>query len=218
MVDSVNLQAYQRGGTNDNLPLPVGMDQQRNLYATPSAGPWTEVARAGGVWNVISAAAAPIATIPGTTAFQEIYNNSGVTGPAFVMEVIDLFLFNLLSTAIIHNPSLWAQVTTTKAAPTVAALVVNSQSGRGLYTTTQSTSIITAAATTVIATGWRPFGNVTPALETATVGAAWSAPVGGQLLIPPGCSLCLTSVDTTATGTVQLGATWNQRYNFTASS
>lgn len=199
------------GGVNTGRPGYVNVDQTGNFLMAQGGGQYTEMARAGGVWNVISGAVAPLAAIPSTTALIEIYNNSGATSQPFVMEVIDLFLFNLLSTAIIHNPSLWAMVTVNKAAPTVGALAVYSQSGRATYTTTQSSKIITASGTTVVANGWRPFGNVTPALETATVGAAWSAPVGGQLLVPPGSSLCLHSVDTTASGTVQLGATWNER-------
>ncbi len=205
------LQVTRKGGASDGQSFFASGDQRNDVLVAQGGAPYTEMARSGGIWNVISAATAPIAAIPGTAAIIEIFNNSGATTQPFVMEVIDLFLFNLLSTAIIHNPAIWAEVTAPKAAPSTASLVINSQSGRLQYTSTAATRIGTGAATTVGNVGWRPFGlPVTPALETATVGTAWSAPVQGQLYVPPGCSLCLTATDTTATGTVQIGATWNE--------
>ncbi len=186
-------------------------DYTGNTLVAQGGAQYTEMARSGGIWMCICAATAPIATIPGTTAMMTIYNNSGVVGPAFVMEIIDLFLFNLLSTAIVHNPSIWATVQQV-ANPTTSGLAIASQTGRTGYTAAATTRVNTGAAITVVAAGWRPFGSpVTPATETATVGTAWAAPVNGQLLVPPGSCLALTSVDTTATGTVQIGAAWNER-------
>lgn len=208
MVDA-KAQGVQRGGAGAGGVKTGEFDQNANYLTAFGAGMYTDMARAGGVWNVIGAATAPVAAIPTTAAITEIYNNptSGM-----VMEVIDVFLFNLLGTAIVHCPSIWAMVTAPKAAPSTGSLVINSQSGRGKYTDTATTRVTTGSATTVVANGWRPFSApYSPSTMTATVGTAYSAPVNGQLLVPPGCSLCLSATDVTASGTVQLGATWNER-------
>ena len=210
MAEITQMQAALRG---TSVFGNVERDATNNSLVAQGGAPYTEMARTGGIWNVMSAAVAPLVAIPTTTAIMEIFNNSGATSTPFVMEVVDLFLFHLLGTAAQHNLSIWAQVTTTKAAPTVGALAINSQSGRGLYTSTQSTRIITAASTTVIATGWRPWGQPGPgAVSTALPGEAFSVSVEGKYYVPPGCSLCLQSVDALATASsVQLGAAWNER-------
>ncbi len=215
MALDVKNQGNQRGAGNskaDGSAQYAQLDASGNWLVAQGGAQYTEMARAGGIWMCIGAAAAPIATIPGTTAVMTIQNNSGTVGPAFVMEIIDLFMFNLLSTAIIHNPSIWASVQQL-ANPTTSGLAIASQTGRTGYTAAATTRINTGAAITVAAAGWRPFGGpVTPALETATVGTAWAAPVQGQLLVPPGSALCLQVVDTTASGTAQPGAAWNERF------
>lgn len=217
MALDVKNRANQKGGTNDGLDVPLQADQSKNLLTVHGGTQYFEMARAGGIWNVMSAAAAPLVAVPSTTATLEIYNN---TNSGMVMEVIELFLFHLLGTAAVHAPSIWAQVTAPKAAPSTASLSVNSQSGRGKYTETAATRVTCGAATTVIATGWRPVGgpNV-PATSTATPMEAFSVRVDGQFIVPAGCSLALAAVDTLATASsIQLGAVWNERTSITVQS
>lgn len=202
-------RARKRNSASDETDLRAD-ESLSNLLVAQGGTPYAEMARAGGIWNVMSAAATPLVVFPSTLSVLEIYNNpaSGMT-----LEVIDLMLFHLLGTAALHNLSIWAQVTAPKAAPSTASLSINSQSGRGKYTETAATRITCGAGTTVIATGWRPFGTPgSGVISTALPGEAFSVPVNGQLLVPPGCSLCITAVDALATASsVQLGAAWNER-------
>lgn len=208
-------KALKRNTASDATNLRAD-ESLSNLLVAGGGTQYAEMARAGGIWNVIGAATAPVAAIPTTTAITEVYNN---TGSGMVMEIIDVFLFNLLGTAIVHAPCIWAMVTAPKAAPSTASLVINSQSGRGKYTDTAATRVTTGSATTVIANGWRPFqAPYSPSTMTVTVGTAYSAPVNGQLIVPAGCSLALSATDVTATGTVQLGVTWNERVGMTVVS
>ena len=176
--------------------------------------PYTELSRQGVGWNVsLASAVAPIAAVPTTTAQLEIFNNSA--GPsAFVMVIDSLFGFELLSTNIVRTASIWAMVTTQKAAPTNTALNVFSHSGRPLYATTAASRIITGVgiATGVVANGWRPWGPVeawAPAPGAGVPpGNSFEAPVQGKLEVPPGCSLALQVVSSAATGTYTYGASW----------
>jgi len=217
------LRAVTRGGpstpgTGTAAGTEIGLqsDQSQNFLVAQGGGMYTEMARAGGVWNVMNAAHTPLVVFPSTLAKLEIYNHatSGMT-----MEILELTVFELLGTAAVHNVSIWAMVSAPKAAPSTASLVIGSQSGRASYTDTAATRVTTGAGTTVVANGWRPFGPPNPAAtQTATPGMAYSVPVNGQLVVPPGCSLCLASVDALATASsVQIGAVWNERFLTTVS-
>ncbi len=176
--------------------------------------PYTELTRAGKGWSVgLAAAVAPLAAVPTTTAHLEIFNNSA--GPAaFVMVIDSLFAFELLSTNIVRAASLWAMVTTQKAAPANTALSVFSASGLPTYATTAASRIITGVgiATGVIANGWRPWGPVeawSPAPGAGVPpGNSFECPVQGRLLVPPGCSLGMHMVSSAATGTYTFGASY----------
>lgn len=217
MALDTKTQGITRGGLNDGNAAYIGADQNKNLLVAQGGAPFTEMTRAGGVWNVLGAAAAPVAAVPTTTAHLELYNS---TSSAMVMEILDLYFYRLLGTAAIQGYGLWAMVTAPKAAPSTGSLVISSQSGRGKYTDSAATRVVSGTATTVVANGWRPFGTPPPfaLAETAVPYAAWSTPVDGRLIVPPGCSLCLTATGTTAAGTVQLGAAWNERATVAAAA
>lgn len=217
MALDTKLQALQRGGTADGETKYLAVDQSKNLLTVHGGAPYTEMARAGGIWNVMSAAAAPLVAVPTTVALLEIYNN---TASGMEMEVLDLFLFHLLGTAALHNIGIWAQVTAPKAAPSTGSLAINSQSGRGKYTDTAATRVTTGVGTTVVATGWRPFGTPgSGVISTALPGEAWSIEVNGKLLVPAGCSLCLSATDALATASsIQVGASWNERVGLAATA
>ncbi len=143
------------------------------------------------------------------TAAQEIFNNT--SGPGAIALVIDTFhAFQLLSTAATQTYSIWAQVTTQKLPPTNGAQTIFSNSGRANYATVAGGRILTAAGTTVVANGWRPFGSVQAwGTAAATPGAAWSAECNGRLIVPPGASLCITVAGSLATASsFQVGVSW----------
>lgn len=198
-----------RKGYTDNSQISSLLDQFQNLLVANGAGLYTEASRSGITWNAISGAATPLVVIPTTLTIFEIYNNVANS----ILEVLDVFCFHLLGTAALHQPSIWAQVTAPKAAPSTASLVIGSQSGRTKYTDTASTPVVSGSGTTVVANGWRPFGTQSPGVVgTATPAEAWNARVDGALTVPYGCSLCVTVTDALATASsVQVGASWAHR-------
>jgi len=206
--------AYHRGNTRVGtggaaVEVTGEFDAQKNFFVAAGAAPFSEITRAGGMYTVFSAAATPLVVFPSTLTILEVYNNSS----GYVLDVIDLLGFHLLGTAVLHSVSLWGQVTINKAAPSTSSVVFGSNSGRAPITATAGSAFGAGAGTTVIANGWRPFGNQSPGVvATATPGESWSAPVDGKLEVPYGSSLCVTAVDTVATASsVQVGATINLR-------
>lgn len=205
------LKGIVRSGAQRALEVIGEFSEDHDLYTVNGRGaPYSEIVRGGEVWNAISAAGTPLVVIPTTLCIAEYYNNT----PDRVMEILDLYLFHLLGTAALHNLSLWAEVTPKKAAPSVASsITIGSQSGKAPYVAVAGSDVVPAAATTVVAGGWRPFGMPGPGVvSTALPGEAWGVPVDGKLLVPPGCSLAITAVDALATASsVQVGASWNLR-------
>lgn len=201
-------KAFAGAGRERDAELEANEDHDL-FVANGRNAQYTEIVRQGGVWSAISAAGTPLVVIPTTLCILELHNQAQ---SGMVMEVIDLFLFHLLGTAVLHNQSIWAEVTAPKAAPTLSAVVIGSHSGREPYTPVAGSRVVPAAGTTVIAGGWRPYGTPGPGVvSTALPGEAYSVPVDGKILVPPGCSLAITCVDALATASsVQVGATWNE--------
>ena len=205
------LKGLFRSGPSVGDDNGAALDQAGNLLvAQGNAAPYTETTRQGGTFNAISAAGTPLVVIPTTLCIFELFNNTSDK----VMEIQDLFLFHLLGTTALHQQSIWATVVGLKAAPSLAAsITIGSQSGAPPVTATAASDVVPGAATTVIANGWRPWGTPGPGVvSTALPGEAYSVPVDGKLLVPPGRSLALTCVDSLATASsVQVGASWALR-------
>lgn len=148
---------------------------------------------------------APLVAYPTTAAALEVYNN----GPRTLV-VADFFAAQILSTAASQTYAIYGMVTTKKTVPTLTALDLASMSGGPLITPTADSEIVTGVGTTVVANGWRPFGAVQAwGTATATPGNAWSAPVDGMLIAPPGCSVCVHIVGALATAsTFQAGVSF----------
>lgn len=208
------LRALRRGDPSSGEEVALQADVSRNFLVAQGGPAYGEAARAGGIWTVMGAAVAPLVAVPTTTAALEVYNNSN---SGMVMEILDVFYFHLLATAKIFNVTLFAQVCAPKAAPSTGSLVVASNSGRGKYTDTATTRVTTGTSVTVIANGWRPWGNpIVPSTHAALPGSGMHAEVNGKLLVPPGCSIALHTTSEFAEGTVQCGVTWNERVGMTA--
>ena len=204
-------KALFRSGPRAGDDLPAAFDEAGNLLvAQGNAAPFTETTRQGLTETAISAAGTPLVVIPTTLCIFELFNNTSDE----VMEIQDLFLLHLLGTTALHNLSLWACVVGEKAAPSLAAsITIGSQSGKPPVTATAASPVVPGAATTVIANGWRPWGQPGPGVvSTALPGEAFSAAVDGKLLVPPKRSLAITAVDALATASsVQVGASWARR-------
>lgn len=183
-----------------------------SLLVTPGARlPFSEITRAGGGWTAMNLTGAlPLAVLPTTLCIGEFYNNTNNTPTPMVFEIESLSAFRLLGTAAANALAIWACVTAPKAAPTNGAVVVGSLSGRAPYTTAAGSRMLVGNGTSVIASGWRPWGTspMTIATEAALPGASWIAEVNGKYLVPPGCSLAITVVGEGATGTCNVGCTW----------
>jgi len=165
--------------------------------------PYTEMARKGQGWGTMSTAAvAGLVVRPTTVAAFEIFNGY-LTGAKSL--IIDrLFWFNLVSTAVVEGFSGWAQVTGPKAAVASGGFVVRGNTGK-----TYGGPVIAAAGTTVIDSGWFPWGQ---AYNKAAGGVvpfgAISEKVEGRLIVPPLCSLCLHVVSSLVGETFTQGAHW----------
>lgn len=178
------------------------------LVSQGAAPPYTEATRTGNGWSAQTATLfAPLVAVPTTVAALELWNNS-VSG--MTMVISDLFADQVLSTAATQTYAIFACVTLAKVVPTLTALAVSSASGRQGYTSAVGARVVTGVGTTVIANGWRPWGNPQAwGTAAATPGNAWNAPVDGKLIVPPGSSLVVHVVGSLATAsTFQVGASW----------
>lgn len=188
----------RRGGTSDGQYVYGRTNEFDEQLVAQGLPPYTEIVRKGKSWRVMTSTAfAPVAALPTTTAHFELYN-PGNNDESIIVQ--DLYAFQVLSTAATQTYSIWAQVTATKAAPTAAALTIASNSGKDPVTGATGSFVVPAVGTTVVATGWRPFGSVQAwGTAAATPGNAWSVPVDGTLICPPGHSVCIAIVGSIAT-------------------
>lgn len=149
---------------------------------------------------------APLVAVPTTTAILEIFNNGSRT-----LIVSDLFADQVLATAAAQTYAIYAMTTTQKAVPTLTALAMTSNNGKGAITPTAASEVVTGVGTTVVANGWMPWGVPQSwGTATATPGNAWSVPIDGKINVRPGTSLCLHVVGALATAsTFQVGARFN---------
>lgn len=180
------------GYTGAPAEANVNGDKQRNMLMAFGNPGYMETRRRGEGWNVLSAAFTSIVAAPTTAAALEVYNNG-----FRLIVVSDLHIFMLSTTAATDGASIWAMITTLKAIPTKADLVLYSMSGKASITTTVNSEVGTGAGTTVIANGWMPYGNPVGVTASADPCRGYSVPIDGKLIVPPGCSLCLHATDNT---------------------
>lgn len=205
-MSNVDVRAERRasnaGGVIDNIQSNE-FNEQLVAQGLP---PYTEMTRLGVGWSTMSTSAvAGLVVRPSTTAALEIWNGYASGGPSLIID--RLFWFNLVSTNVVEGFSGWAQVTTTKATPSVTALTVRGNSGKAY-----GGSATTGVSTTVIDSGWFPWGN---AYQKGAGGVvpfgALTAEVNGRLIVPPGSSLCLHVVSSLVGQTFTQGASWYER-------
>ena len=200
--DLVGLKALaRRSGLKGQTQLDANeMSELLVAFGLPSG---TEATRRGSRWATMSTAAvAGLVVRPSTIAAFEIFNGYSAGGKSLIID--RMFWFNLVSTNVVEGFSGWAQVTTAKAAVTDGSFVVRGASGKAY-----AGPVIAAASTTVIASGWFPWGN---AYQKGAGGVvpfgALTAEVNGRLIVPPQCSLCLHVVSSLVGQTFTQGAEW----------
>ncbi len=196
------IQGILRNG-NTTYQGSAHLNEKAEQLVAQGLPAYFEMTRKGTGWGTMSTAAiAGLVVRPSTAAALELWNGYPVGGKSLIID--RLFYFNLVSTNVIEGFSGWAMVTTPKSAPSTASLAVNGLSGK-VY----GGPVINAVGTTVVANGWFPWtnaynkgaGGVVP--FGATIGD-----VGGRLIVPPGCSLCLHVVSSLVGQTFTQGAFW----------
>jgi len=185
----------------------IPLNERGEQLVAQGLPPGTEMARQGKSWATMSTAAvAGLVVRPTTVAAFEIFNGHAAAGKSLIID--RLFAFNLVSTAVGEYFSIWASVTAAKAAVTSGSFAVRGASGKGY-----GGPVIAAASTTVLDSGWFPWGNgFAKAAQSATVtpSAAISAEVSGRLIVPPQSSLCLHVVSSIVGQTFTQGASWSE--------
>lgn len=185
----------------------LNVDAANNLQVSAGRPPYMDTSLLGQGWTIsTSTLFTPLTAVPTTTAALEIFN-----GGTRVFVIRDLFAEQILSTAATQTYAIYAMVTTTKAVPSLTALTVFSLNGKATMTPTAASEVVTGVGTTVVANGWRPYGNVQAwGTAAATPGNSWSAFVGGAIIVPPNCSVALHVVGSIATAsTFQVGCSFD---------
>ena len=203
MADLLGMLGLRRGGSASGAQTQVVANELNESIVAQGLPPYTEMVRRRTSWATMSTSAvAGLVVRPSTTAAFEIFNNYGPGGKSLIID--RLFWFNLVSTNVVEGFSGWAQVTDTKAAVTDGSFVVRGSTGSAY-----GGPVICAASTTVIASGWFPWGN---AYQKGAGGVvpfgALTAEVNGRLIVPPQRSLCLHVVSSLTGQTFTQGASW----------
>lgn len=197
---------------NPSAPIFGQANEKGELLTARGLPQYAEETRRGVRFaTMATSAVAALVVRPTTTAALEIYNNTAAApfnGKAVSMVVTRLFTHELVTstTGLGGGAIIYAMVTMPKAAPTDAALAINSLSGKPAPTL----HVLTAASTTVVANGWFPYG---PHIKKESAGAVVpgggaEAIMDGRLIVPPGCSLCLHVVSGYTGDTFTSGAEW----------
>ncbi len=130
----------------------IALNQLAEQLVAQGLPPGTEMARRGQSWATMSTSAvAALVVRPSTVAAFEIFNGYAAGGKSLIID--RLFWFQLVSTAVGENYLGWAAVTAAKAAVTSGSFVVRGASGKSY-----GGPVIAAASTTVLDSGWFPWG------------------------------------------------------------
>lgn len=198
------IQGVIRSPLFTNQPTSYTANEKSEQLVAQGLPPYTEMTRKGNGWHVMSVVAvAGLVVRPSTTAAFEIWNGYAVGGKSLLID--RLFWHNLVSTNVVEGFSGWAAVTTAKAAPSAGANVIT----RGNSGKAYGGPVIAALGTTVIDSGWFPWGNgFTKGAGGVVPFGAIEARVEGRLIVPPQCALCLHVVASLVGDTFTQGAGW----------
>lgn len=202
MADAI--QGIIRSPFYSSQQTSLQANERQELLSAQGLPPYTEMTRRGNGWHVMSVlAVAGLVVRPSTTAAFEVWNGYASGGKSLIIDRI--FWHNLVSTNVIEGFSGWAAVTAAKAAPSAGANVIT----RGNSGKAYGGPVIAALGTTVIDSGWFPWGNgFTKGAGGVVPFGAIEARVEGRLVVPPQCSLCLHVVASLVGDTFTQGAGW----------
>ena len=193
-------------GTGSEVEMAVTPDGSQLLSQSDAA--YQELTRQGQMWATMqTAAVAALVVRPTTVTGIEIWN-----GSATLSLVVDrLFSQNLVTstTALGGGAQIWAMVSLpVNAGPSVTALTIVGASGKAY-----SGGVKTGVGTTVVANGWFPWGicRMRESAGSVVPGGGLVAEVNGRIIVPPFCSLCVTTVSGYVADTFCNGASWYER-------
>ncbi len=172
---------------------------------------YAETSRKGQHYGTMATSAvAALVVRPTTTAALQIYNNTGavpINGKAQTMIVTSIFAHWLVqSTTALGSGAIQYAMVAPSAAPSDAALAINSLSGRQ----PAKLVVLTAASASCTDNGWFPVGPTVKHESAGAVvpgGGLWTG-TDGRWEVPPGCSLYLHVVSGYTGDTFTNGATW----------
>ena len=208
-MGTTDIRAKRRStsAVNASVRGEIWGNEKDELLVAQGLPAYAEMARKGNGWSAMAVlAVAALVVRPTTTAAFEIWNGYSAGGPSLIID--RLFSHELVTstTGLGGGAGIYAQVTTTKAAPSAGAnVIVRGNSGKAY-----GGSVICGLGTTVVDSGWFPWG---PGLKKESAGAVVPGcilyvEVGGRLIVPPGSSLCLHVVSGYVGDTFTSGAGW----------
>jgi hypothetical protein len=181
----------------------MALNEKGELLTAAGLPVGAEMVRKGQAWGTMSVdAVAGLVVRPTTVAAFEIFNGYAAAGKSLIIDRV--FWHNLVSTNVIESFSGWAAVTTAKSPVTSGSFVVRGNSGKSY-----GGPVIAAAGTTVLDSGWFPWGGgYTKGAGGVVPHGAICAEVNGRLVVPPQCSLCLHVVSSLVGQTFTQGVMW----------
>ena len=159
--------------------------------------------------TMATSAVAGLVVRPTTVAALELYNGNAAGGASLIVN--RLFTHHLVSTAVNNGAVIYAMVTAAKVAPSSASLAIKNMTGRSAtYGALGGIGggVVNAVGTTVVDNGWFPYGPNYVGVNAATPGGGWEANVLGNIIVPPGSSLCVHVVSSIVGDTFTSGASW----------
>lgn len=170
----------------------------------------TELVRLGDSWQVMTASAiAPLTAVPTTTGGLNLWNGEPAAGKSYVIDRVQVTEIVVDATQANMTAVFAQNVRQPVTAPTDAALVIRSLSGRNAYAGRARTTVNAA----VTNDGWFPIGTSAPA-AAAAAGSAWKVtdvPLNGLYIVPPGGQFCVHAAKVAATaGQIQFSIVWHE--------
>lgn len=164
----------------------------------------TEIVRLGDSWQVQTATALdPLTAYPTTIAALDIWNGEPGNGKSYIIDAISCWQTSADVTQVDCN-ALFANVDLNIAAPTDAALVIRSLSGKVYGGKARTQTNIAASAVG----NWYPHAAGGGMVASASVaGSSWKqmeVPLRGLYIVPPGARFGIQSVKVAVGAAVQM--------------
>ncbi len=201
------MYASARGGVNDGVDRYVEATPNRETLISQGLPRYTEMTRLGNGWQVIdTSAVAAVVVRPSTTAGLTLYNGNAAGGDVYIID--RAFVFNLVSTDVIHAYSIWGCLHSAGHAAAAADITAI----KGMSANTYAGSATVEVDMTVTDSGWFPLadgdiGNP----GTTTPGGAIVADVAGRLIVPPTGAFSIQVVASVTGDTFTHGVSWYEQ-------